>query len=386
MHVIRSATLGGVESHVQMLCRYLKQRGAEVILTSLVNVEPHSTFLGLGVDLIRLHDRMEWSWAVASSVWGLRKILVERRPDVVHLHGIRPMLVGTLAARLACNPAIVSSLHGAYTLMALDPNGAINQKRLVLAKLCHAMAFLLSARLILVCDSLKSEVRSVLAGVIGDANGFIERKVRIVHNGIDIPSTSGLETTRDLRKRLGIDLNTVIVGTVSRLEEPKKGIGILLKAVAQLRTQNLDIHLVIAGDGYSRSFLERQADTLGLQSDTHFLGFVEQPASLYASLDIFVLPSCSEGFPLVNLEAMASGIPVVTTNVGGTAEAVLDGVNGFVVPPNDVEALSAALERLYRSGSLRRKMGQEGRRIFESWFSARTMVDKIVKVYDEVLG
>ncbi len=174
-----------------------------------------------------------------------------------------------------------------------------------------------------------------------------------------------------------------VVGTLSRLDEPKKGIGIFLQAVAMLERRGRSVCLRIAGEGYSRQSLEKKAGELSL-SDCRFLGYVGDSAQFYRSLDIFVLPSYSEGFPLSNLEAMASGAAVVTTNAGGAAEAIEQSTSGLVVPIGDAAALADALERLIDDPVLRRGIADAGRDRVQDRFSIDITCKRVMALYSEV--
>ena len=174
-----------------------------------------------------------------------------------------------------------------------------------------------------------------------------------------------------------------VVGTLSRLDEPKKGIAVLLAAVAMLERRGRPVSLRIAGDGDSRQALQRKAAELSL-SDCRFLGYVGDPADFYRLLDVFVLPSFSEGFPLSNLEAMASGVALVTTDAGGAAEAVEPLISGLVVPIGDAEALAEALERLIADPGLRRRMADAGRTRVQERFTIEASCNRILGVYSEV--
>jgi glycosyltransferase involved in cell wall biosynthesis len=177
--------------------------------------------------------------------------------------------------------------------------------------------------------------------------------------------------------------DAVIVGTISRLDEPKKGLGVFLRAARGVVDLCPKICFVICGDGYARGQLQALAQELGIGDRVHFLGYWENALEVYRLLDVFVLPSLSEGFPTVNLEAMAAGLAVVTTDVGGAAEAVLDGETGFVVSPQDEVALRDAIVRLCEDASLRREIGHRAQTFVNEMFTVETLVWRIIEVYEE---
>jgi glycosyltransferase involved in cell wall biosynthesis len=385
VHVVRSALHGGVENHVYALCKYSLALGANVTLVSLVKCDVRQDFKQLGIRTAVLSDSMSWSLRPLRCLVQLVRLLRLVKPDIVHLHGIRPTLIGSMACAIARVHPVVSTLHGSYSLMATNSQGDISKRLQLLAKLFHWVGFTLSDRLVLDCENLKNEVREVYHGINPDIEQILRRKVRVVHNGIDLSEFEDIHKCPDIRKQIGLPSGTLVVGTVTRLDEPKKGIGILLKAASRLLAEGLDIHFVIAGGGHAQKPLEAMSRNLGIAHRVRFLGRVEDIRPIYRTLDIFVLPSLSEGFPTVNLEAMASGLPVVTTDVGGSSEAIRNGVNGLVVPPGNDRALAHAIRQLCEDQNRRKTMGAIGKNMVEGDFSSEVMGTRLFAVYAEVL-
>src|SRR4029453_13338966 len=141
-------------------------------------------------------------------------------------------------------------------------------------------------------------------------------------------------------------------------------------AVRRLRLHHPDIELSLAGDGPDRAVLEAEARRRGVADCVRFLGYQssDQVRALLQDTDVFVLPSFAEGVPVVLMEAMASGVPVLTARVAGVSELVEDGVSGFVVSPGDVEALARAIDTLLGDPALRDRFGAAGRRMVEREF------------------
>lgn len=195
-------------------------------------------------------------------------------------------------------------------------------------------------------------------------------KLRLVHCGI-LPERYGTVPRPDFSGH---------VAFVGRLDAVK-GVTLLLEAFAALRARHPQARLTIAGDGPARALLERQAQGLG--DAVRFAGYLDEPAvgRLLEEADMLVLPSFAEGLPVVLMEALASRIPVIATQVAGVPELVQDGISGFIVPPGDVETLVARLDQLLRDPALCARMGAAGRLKVEAEHDIRTEVAWIGQLF-----
>ena len=174
-----------------------------------------------------------------------------------------------------------------------------------------------------------------------------------------------------------------MVGSVTRLS-PQKAPLDFVAAAAQVAARRPDVHFVVVGDGPLRAEVEAQVAAAGLAGRFHLTGLRRDVPDLLHSFDVFVLTSLWEGLPRVLIQAMAAGLAVVATAVDGNAEAVEDGVNGFLTPPGDPQALAAALLRLLGDPALAGQMGAAGRERADE-FGARKMVDDIAALYEALL-
>jgi glycosyltransferase involved in cell wall biosynthesis len=158
-----------------------------------------------------------------------------------------------------------------------------------------------------------------------------------------------------------------------------------IDAVHALRARGRPVAAVIAGDGPLRGDLQARIARLGLERSVRLLGYRTDVEAIFAGLDVFVQPSKSEGMSNTILEAMASGLPVVATNVGGADEMVVDGKTGVLVPPTDFDKLADALDRLASSASLRHAMGQAGRARAHGEFSLEHMIENYQSCYCDLI-
>jgi glycosyltransferase involved in cell wall biosynthesis len=208
--------------------------------------------------------------------------------------------------------------------------------------------------------------------------GWPREKIRVVHNGIPVtPRRSGAD--EDLRAQVPRGHEAVVL-VPARLD-PLKGHEFLFEAARELA----GIQVVLVGDGPERRRLQALAHELGIAERVTFLGFREDVPRLLEAADVVVLPSLAEGLPLAVLEAMAAGTPLVATAIGGTDEAVVDGVTGLLVPPGDASALAAAVNRVLKEPEEARQRAEAAGARVASDFTADQMVAKVESVYDELL-
>jgi glycosyltransferase involved in cell wall biosynthesis len=282
----------------------------------------------------------------------LARLLGRLRVDVLHTHDERPLVHGGPAARLA-GARVLHTRHWQGSL--LSPR----QEWLVRLVSRCADRF--------VCISQDSARWAV-------ARGVPRRRVRALWNGIDV----GRFAYR------GPDPAGPAV-LVARLA-PVKDVATLLRATALAARRRADFRLEVAGDGSARADLERLAGELHLGRHVRFLGEVRDVAGLLARARLFVLPSLTEGLSLTLLEAMARGLPVVATRVGGNPEVVAEGQTGLLVPPGAPDQLAECMLRLWDDAEAGARLGAAGRRRVERHFDVRRMVAAYEAMYRDIEG
>jgi glycosyltransferase involved in cell wall biosynthesis len=208
--------------------------------------------------------------------------------------------------------------------------------------------------------------------------------VRVLYNGIDVAAYSQGESPQAARSFLGIPAEKKTVGVVARLD-PVKNHPLLFRSLREVIQFFPETELLIVGDGPNRAELELLANRLGLDSHIRFLGARRDVPHIIRAMDIFVLPSLSEGMSITLLEAMGAGLPVVATRVGGNPEVVVDGETGFLVPSDDERRMAARLKTLLGDSRLRQKMGAAGKLRAESVFSMEKTVSEYHRLYEKVL-
>jgi glycosyltransferase involved in cell wall biosynthesis len=362
-----------MENHVLELAVAVATRGCQVsaIVPDTPAIAPFVANLreaGIPVDTVTLHSAQSTSTLVAEML-RLRQILRDRGIDIFHQHRTGPYhgKWACLAARMAGVGAVVATEH----LPAFPLKG--------ISRLINATADRAVDRIVTVCElDRQVQIRETWRPAA---------KVVTVHNGIDLSRFSlspASEPDASVRKELGIDAGAPVLGVIARLS-PEKGHRYLFEALPSLVREWPELIVLVAGDGPERSTLEAEAASRGIARHVRFLGPRSDIVRIMQTLDVLVLPSLKESFPIVLLEAMAMRRAAVATNVGGVSEAVLDGETGFVVPPAEPAALGAAIARCLRSEDLK-SMGAAGRLRVERHFTAAAMAAKTEALYRELVA
>ena len=307
-------------------------------------------------------------WPCYFRLWCALRAL---KPDLVQTYN-----VGTLDLAVVVKLAGVHSLvHAEHGRDATDPEGKNPKYR----RLRRWMAPFID-RYVAVSPDLQAWLT--------DRAGIRRSKVVYIANGIDAATFTVPRVVSERRRRLGdfAPPGSVLIGNVARLDKVKDQAG-LLSAFKFLREEagHANCRLIIAGEGPQRETLERQIVKLGLVQTVRLLGNRDDVAELLAECDVFVLSSIAEGMPVTLMEAMAAGLPVVATNVGGIASVVEDGVTGTLVPAGDPHAMAAALSAYVEHEALRRQHGDAGCARVAAQFSLSAMVAAYVALYDELL-
>ncbi len=224
--------------------------------------------------------------------------------------------------------------------------------------------------------------------VLISEDGIPEGRITTVPIGVEPGPENAGEIRARMRASLGVDDRTFVIGNVARLV-PFKGHRVLLDAIAHVAQSRTDILVPIVGDGELLESLRSQAKTAGIENLIRFLGFRDDLDMLYPAFDIYChssLELAAEAFPLAILRALAAGLPVVCTGVGGIGLMVDDGVSGYLLPPDNPRALGEALLAVIADPRLRVSMGKAGRELFQRKFHASTMAESMEQVYQSLRG
>jgi sugar transferase (PEP-CTERM/EpsH1 system associated) len=360
MHVVRTMATGGTEAGVRKLLSGLSKERFEQTICTLIE-DPSSVIPTAirGICLGRAPDKP------AFLVPQLARIFARERPDIVHSRNWAT-IEAVIAAWVTRVPVVIHSEHG----RDLGTMGPQPWRRRALRRFCYGRA----DRVFCVSHELREYYRQELR--LTPTWPF-----RVIPNGVDTQRfCPNSEARRTIREMLRAGTNTLVVGTVSRLD-PIKDHATLLAAAEMACERGLALQLIIVGEGVCRRMLEQAlANRPALQGRAHMVGDVNNVADWLNGFDVFVLPSLSEGMSNTLLEAMAVGLPIIATAVGGNLEVVEHGISGLLVQPQRPEEICSKLEQLGSSAALREKLGQNARQRVLSCFS----LDRMLKSYEQM--
>lgn len=385
VHIITRLDRGGSAQNTLLTCQRLAGR-YEVVLVHGLSLESKMTdwekqsvdrqimkAMEMGVKVIpvpSLVRRIDPAWDLCA-FFSILRLLVREKPTIVHTHTYKAGILGCWAAKMAGVSIIVHTPHGHVFYGHFRP--------------------LVTKLFIMIEKFTASIIDCMVALTEGERNDYIAfsvskpDKMVTVHSGVDIDLyTTTRVNIQEKKRSLGLHPEGLIVGAIGWLL-PIKGPMHLLKAMKGVWESNPETQLVFVGKGDLEEKLKTETLRMGVSDKVIFLGWRYDIPEIMQVLDILVLPSLNEGMGRVLVEAMASGRPVVASNVGGIPDLVRHGQNGFLVGPGDVNGLSLAIKKLLVDNKMRDEMGRRGRAMAHN-FSVEKMLEKIDALYSSLLG
>jgi len=366
LHFSNALARGGAEEHVLTLLRGLSREYFQLhLVCTPVVAKLLEKDLPQDVEVFPLSF---YKPQQAATALGLAKILRQRRIQILHSHLFYASLFASPVGWACRVPAIIETPHvreqwrqGLKSRFVID--------RWIGRCVTHYIA-----------------VSEANARYLIDEKGLPGQKIHVIHNGSDLKRfQSGRTSSRNLRAALGLADDVLVLLVAGRLE-PQKGHTVLLEALPLIRREFPQVCTIFAGDGSLQNQLQQRARSLGLYDCVKFVGFQSNMQDWFSLADIKVLPSFYEGLPLVAVESMAVGTPVVATAVDGTPEIVLHEKTGLTVPPGDPAKLAQAICRLLANSGLRKQYGEAGRRWVHEQFSQEKQIRQTEELYLRALG
>jgi len=359
---------GGVAEHVTQLALGLGAHGHEPIVLCPPGFRSADALRAAGCRVLALDLRREYTHPHRdlAAVRAIAGVLRRERVELVHAHAAKAGVVGRLAAWLTGRPAV-------YTPHCFGFVGEVSAARRRFALTVERSLAPRTAAIVCVCDD---ERQVALAHGIGPVG-----RLAVIHNGCPVCDAGAAPDPRLLE----LAADGLLVGAVTVLRR-QKAVEVLLAAAPAVLAAVPAARIAIVGDGPERAALAEHAAALGLEGDPRvaFLPFTGPAARHLRALDVYVLPSAWEAFPIGVLEAQACGVPQVATDVGGTREAVVP-ETGILVPPRDPGALARAVTGLLRDPDARRAMGEASRSRHAERFGLDPMLRATAALYDQTL-
>jgi len=364
LHLVEDLRVGGLERVLATIVLGLDKRKFDVEVWCLAEGGE------IAAELVRKGTRLRIlalkSYYNPLTIVFLARLLIKSRISILHTHGYFAGTFGRLAAILAGTPIVIAHVHTTYY-------GFSRRNRLIEKFLAHFT------------DRIVCVSRAVRKFVV-DVEKINPARTCVIYNAARVSDSPDLaERVENERLQLDIAEKDFVAISVASLA-PHKGHRVLLDAAGAVLREYPEFKLLIVGAGPMRAALEAQAKKTGISDRTIFTGLREDVFPLLKIAHIFILASTErEGLGIALVEAMAAGLPLIGTRLGGIPEVIEENVNGLLVPPGDAVALAAAISKLLHSKEVTERMGREGRKKYQMKFTVARMIREIESLYEALL-
>ena len=380
---------GGTGAYVYYLSHSLQKLGHSVHVVARDKQDSEKTVNGIYVHYIKgTGNALTRYWRFARSASKkIEELNKQNGFDVIHAN---LPLVPSFAIPKDASKALVCAVHSTWKGEAIvtkrdnPKNLNPNEKSML------RYNFLLRSyekKLMNRSDALIA-VSKYTVDELTELYGIDEKKIHVIYNGVDVQKFKPRPDRAELRREFGLEDEKKIVLFVGRLYH-RKGLEILLRSIPPVLQEFSDVKFVISGKGFKQKeeSLRNLAKQLDIEDHVTFMGYVpdEKLPNLYSASDIFVLPAIYENFPFAILEAQATGLPVISTKVGGIPEFLVDNENGFLIDPGDSAQLTRRVLALLQDPKLAKEMGMRGRKLIEEKFSWRLITSQVIDLYHKLL-
>ncbi len=363
LHVIYSLFRGGAEKHIETIATAPSTKYRHLVCSLTSGDELVDSMRSAGIPVFLLGKKFRGDPGV---MLPLVRLIRDQRVDIIHLHNTSGTFWGTLAAILArTSIPIVRTEHSPY-IPARSP---------LLYRSLHSYLTGRSEKIICVSDHVK---KSLIANLPRWKDKYVT-----IHNGINIDKFKTSLSRKECRSRFKLPADAGIVGTIGRLIALKNHAR-LIQSLPAVRKEVKDVHLVILGEGELKSKLRQLSVDFGVSDSVSFLPSTDDIDEFLRSLDVYILPSLSEGLPLTLLEALAAGIPAVASSVGGIPEIIKDGYDGYLISPVKEDEIAGRITDLLRHGNTAADFARRGEETVRDRFSAEQMISRTEELYDKL--
>lgn len=365
--IITKLELGGAQKIAISLCKNLNKDNFETLLICgcggiLDEEAKRDTRVFFVKNLVRELNPVK----DLKAFFSIYKILKKEKPDIVHTHSSKAGILGRLAAKLAGTKCIVHAIHGfAFN----DYQNKIKKYFYIfLEKLCAKISDIL----IVECEQTKIKGLKYNIGT--------EKQYKKINLGVNLDEFKNYSQEKLLRKELSMKDDEILVSTIGPFK-PQKNLSDFIKTADIVTKKNKKIKFAVAGDGALRENLENLIKNLKLENSVYLLGWRRDIPNILYSSDIFFMTSLWEGMPVVSINALYCGIPMVVNAVDGQIDLINDGVNGYLIKPFDIQTAADKILLLAKDKELRKRIANEAKKTINAEFSTEVMIKKHEELY-----
>jgi len=381
---------GGTGAYVFYLSHSLQKLGHNVHVVARDESDSERTINGIQVHYIKgVGNALTRYWRFARSASKkIKEINNQNSFDIIHAN---LPLVPSFAIPDDSAKAIVCAVHstwkGEALVTKLDNPKDLNPNEKAMLRF-NLVLRSFEKKLMKRSDALIA-VSKYTVNELVELYGINKKKINVIYNGVDVEKFKPRSKKKELRREFGLEEDKKVVLFVGRLYH-RKGLEILLHSIPPVFKEFSKVKFVISGTGFKQKELDlrKLAKELGIEEAVTFLGYVpdEKLPRLYSASDIFVLPAKYENFPFAILEAQSTGLPVISTKVGGIPEFLVDNKNGFIIDPGNSNQLTQKLLILLQDPKLAKNMGNYGRRLIEERFDWHLITSQVIDLYHKLLN
>ncbi len=387
MHIIHNLRRAGAQEVVRTLSEYLASEGCELVVCTIKDgpLRQEIERLGIKVEVLVLRRRsiIAFPLFIADIIHLLSLLgeLVKKYDiEIIQTHLLASLDFLVLLLQYTTSTRVVLWTFHSARFEVTEAELTRHKWLLKPKQYAHRLLYRLAAHFVSGCIAVSEQVKEAMIETIGPIQG----KITVICNGVDLKRYRCFSDRALVRNNLGVDEKTQLIALVGTLKDGK-GHSYMIEAMASIVSRYPSAHVLFIGDGNLREQLQAQAAALNIESNVHFLGNRSDVPELLAASDIFVLPSLWEGLSMALLEGMASGLPVVASEVSGTVQVMISGETGYLVPPGNVQELAKAIERLLSNPAQAQAMGMAARQRVETTFSAQKQADEHLALYRRLL-
>jgi L-malate glycosyltransferase len=367
-HLISGDLWGGAEAQTYALLKALKHEDNLSISVAILNEDMLAQRLReSGFDVLVVDENKFGFWGILNQ---LEEHLDNRKFDILHTHRYKENILGALLKKRGYVKHLIQTIHG-----ITEHFSGLNRFKMDLyTRLNRHFSKKYYDKIITVSYDIENKIKGK----------FNNNQILTIHNSIDVENIKIVKNSIQTRMDLDIEKDAIVFGVAGRMA-PIKGYDIFLEAAANILKRLPHSVFVLAGDGPLKEELEKKAKSLEIAGRVRFTGFREDITDILKALDIFVISSYHEGIPIVLLEAMALGKPVIATRVGGIPEVIEDGISGILVASGDAEALSEACLNIARDPDKRKAISEQAPERIVKEFLLEQQVDRMLSAYQGLL-